>query len=111
MCKLSQPPQRAQRNRWHKRTCSAAGISMTIREGITGTARLRNVALSGVIKPTPLCHGSPAHCPILYVERFRGSLTADRLRTQPVSLRHAADHVLGRAATKRVMPAEGEQHR
>ena len=39
------------------------------------------------------------------------SFPADRLSAQPVSLRHAVDDVFGGIATKRVVQAEGEQHR
>src|SRR5947209_15293541 len=39
------------------------------------------------------------------------SLTADRFGAQPVSLRHAIDDVFGGTAAKRVVQAEGEQHR
>src|SRR3954451_18905919 len=74
MCRVNQPPQRARRRCFRKRTCSAAGISMTIREGTADTANdserwhfLREQ------KPHPLCHASRAHCPILYVERFRST--------------------------------------
>src|SRR3954447_654342 len=77
MCRVNQPPQRARRRCFRKRTCSAAGISMTIREGTADTANgserwhfLREQ------KPHPLCHASRAHCPILYVERFRQFLMA-----------------------------------
>ena len=39
------------------------------------------------------------------------SLEADRFCPQPVPLRHAVDDVFGGTAKKRVMQAEGEQHR
>jgi site-specific recombinase XerD len=39
------------------------------------------------------------------------SLTTNRFGTQPVSLRHAIDDVFGGTAAKRVVPAEGKQHR